>query len=47
MPAVLASSSGKHALFVRVELDGTVIVVRILHAAMLPELHLPNADKDR
>ncbi|MBE7483663.1 MAG: type II toxin-antitoxin system RelE/ParE family toxin [Polyangiaceae bacterium] len=37
---------GKHALFFRVELDGTVVVVRILHAAMLPELHLLDVDED-
>jgi len=33
--------AGKHAIFYRVEADGSLLIVRILHAAMLPELHLP------
>jgi plasmid stabilization system protein ParE len=36
--------AGKHAIFYRVEDDGSILVVRLLHAAMLPELHLPEDD---
>jgi len=39
--------AGKHAIFYRVEADGSLLIVRILHAAMLPELHLPGqSDED-
>jgi len=30
----------------RVEDDGSILVIRILHAAMLPELHLPRISDD-
>lgn len=40
-PSYWRALAGKHALFYRVEADGSLLVVRILHAAMLPELHLP------
>jgi len=36
---------GKHAVFYRVVGDGEILIVRVLHAAMLPELHL-TADDD-
>jgi len=39
---------GKHALFYRVTADATVLIVRVLHVRMLPELHLPGSeDGDR
>lgn len=38
--------AGKHVLFYRVDVDGSLLVVRILHAAMLPELHLPGDKMD-
>lgn len=37
---------GKHALFYRVTEDATVLVVRVLHVRMLPELHLPGSEDD-
>ena len=37
---------GKHALFYRVTEDDTVLVVRVLHVRMLPELHLPGSEDD-
>jgi toxin ParE1/3/4 len=38
--------AGMHAIFYR-PLDTTsILVVRILHASMLPELHLPGSDED-
>jgi plasmid stabilization system protein ParE len=38
--------AARHAIFYRVEGDGSLLVVRILHAAMLPDLHLPGASDD-
>jgi len=37
---------GKHAVFYRVALDGEVLIVRVLHAAMLPALHLSEGADD-
>ena len=37
---------GKHVLFYRIEADAALLVVRVLHAAMLPELHLPSGSDD-
>jgi toxin ParE1/3/4 len=38
--------AGKHAIFYRAHADGSILVVRILHTAMLPELHLPGRADD-
>ena len=35
----------RHAVFYRIADDGETLIVRVLHAAMLPELHL-SADDD-
>ena len=46
-PSYWRALAGKHAIFYRVEADGSLLVVRILHAAMSPDLHLPGgADED-
>jgi toxin ParE1/3/4 len=45
VPPYCRALVGKHALFYRLEADGSVLVVRVLHAAMLPELHLPPANE--
>jgi plasmid stabilization system protein ParE len=37
---------GKHAIFYRVDDDDSILVVRLLHAAMLPELHLPGSEDE-
>lgn len=37
---------GKHAVFYRVTDEAIVLVVRVLHAQMLPELHLPGSEED-
>lgn len=46
-PSYWRALAGKHAIFYGVEADGSLLIVRILHAAMLPELHLPGqSDED-
>jgi toxin ParE1/3/4 len=45
-PPYWRALAGKHAIFYRVEADSSLLVVRILHAAMLPELHLPESTDD-
>jgi toxin ParE1/3/4 len=45
-PSYSRALAGKHAIFYRVEADGSLLVVRILHATMLPELHLPGSTAD-
>jgi plasmid stabilization system protein ParE len=45
-PSYLRALVGKHAIFYRVQ-TGSLLVVRILHAAMLPELHLAELPEDR
>jgi toxin ParE1/3/4 len=45
-PSYWRALAGKHAIFYRVEADGSLLVVRILHAAMLAELHLPGQSAD-
>lgn len=40
-PDYCRSLVGRHAIFFRADKDGSLLIVRILHAAMLPELHLP------
>jgi len=47
-PSYWRALAGKHAIFYRVDTDGSLLIVRILHTAMLPELHLPGlSDDDR
>jgi len=45
-PSYWRALAGKHAIFYRVEANGSLLVVRILHTAMLPELHLPGLPGD-
>ena len=45
-PSYWRALAGRHAIFYRVEPDGSMLVVRILHTAMLPELHLPGQPDD-
>lgn len=40
MPKYFRALEGKHAVFYRVADGGEVLIVRVLHGAMLPELHL-------
>ncbi|MCE7890443.1 MAG: type II toxin-antitoxin system RelE/ParE family toxin [Sorangiineae bacterium PRO1] len=40
MPTYFRALEGKHAVFYRVSDGGEVLIVRVLHGAMLPELHL-------
>jgi toxin ParE1/3/4 len=42
VPPYWRALAGSHAIFYRVEDDGTLLIVRVLHARMLPELHLGN-----
>ena len=37
---------GKHAVFYRIASNGEVLIVRVLHAVMLPALHLLNEAQD-
>jgi plasmid stabilization system protein ParE len=46
IPPYFRALVSKHVVFYRTEPDGTILIVRVLHAAMLPELHLPVNDKD-
>lgn len=46
-PAYCRALAGRHAIFYRVDPDGSLLIVRILHATMLPELHLPGATDDQ
>lgn len=43
IPPYFRALVGKHAVFYRIASpsDGEVLIVRVLHVAMLPELHLP------
>lgn len=45
IPSYLRALVGKHAVFYRVSPEGEVLIVRVLHAAMLPELHLGDVDE--
>ena len=45
-PTYFRTLVGRHAIFYRADSDGAILVVRILHAAMLPELHLPGLSDD-
>ena len=40
LPPYFRALVGKHAVFYRLTTDGEVLIVRVLHATMLPELHL-------
>ncbi len=44
-PPYLRALAGSHAIFYRVTDDGEVLIARVLHAAMLPELHLDEPDQ--
>ena len=44
-PRYFRALEGKHAVFYRVGDGEEILIVRVLHAAMLPELHLP-ADEE-
>jgi toxin ParE1/3/4 len=44
IPPYFRALIGRHAIFYRVATTGEVVIVRILHAAMLPELHLREVD---
>jgi plasmid stabilization system protein ParE len=46
IPPYLRALVGKHAVFYRVTPDREVLIVRVLHAVMLPALHLLNEDED-
>jgi toxin ParE1/3/4 len=46
IPPYLRALVAKHAVFYRVTPDAEVLIVRVLHAAMLPALHLSNEDED-
>jgi len=43
IPPYFHAFAGSHAVFYRVADDGDLLIVRVLHAAMLPELHLDDA----
>lgn len=45
IPPYFRALVGKHAVFYRLVTDGEVLIVRVLHAAMLPELHLSDIDE--
>ena len=40
IPPYWRALEGSHAIFYRIADDGELIIVRVLHAQMLPELHL-------
>jgi toxin ParE1/3/4 len=40
LPLYLRHEQGSHVVFFRREPDGDVVIVRVLHERMLPELHL-------
>lgn len=44
IPPYFRALVGKHAVFYRVTTDGELLIVRVLHATMLPELHLRDVD---
>jgi plasmid stabilization system protein ParE len=45
-PSIPSRARGKHAVFYRVTPDGELLIVRVLHAAMLPALHLSDAQEE-
>ena len=46
IPPYLRALVGKHAVFYRIASDGEILIVRVLHAVMLPALHLLNEEDD-
>jgi toxin ParE1/3/4 len=40
IPPYWRALAGSHAIFYRIAEDGELLIVRVLHARMLPELHL-------
>ena len=46
IPPYLRALVGKHAVFYRVTPDGELLIVRVLHAAMLPALRLADEGED-
>ncbi len=44
IPPYFRALVGKHAVFYRVTTDGEVLIIRVLHATVLPELHLRDVD---
>jgi toxin ParE1/3/4 len=45
-PSYFRSLVGRHAIFYRPDGDTAILIVRILHGSMLPELHLPRSVDD-
>ena len=45
-PSYYRVLAGRHAIFYRVDGADSILVVRVLHAAMLPELHLVGLGDD-
>ena len=45
-PRYFRSLVGRHAIFYRADGADAILVVRILHGSMLPELHLPRSGDD-
>jgi toxin ParE1/3/4 len=45
IPPYLRALAGSHAIFYRITDDGEILIVRVLHAAMLPELHLDEPEE--
>lgn len=45
IPPYLRYEQGSHVVFFRRELSGDVVIVRVLHERMLPELHLSEKDE--
>lgn len=46
LPSYWRIEQGSHVVFFRRELNGDVVIVRVLHKRMLPELHLGKAEDD-
>lgn len=46
IPPYFRALVGKHAIFYRIAPNGEVLIVRVLHAVMLPALHLLNEEDD-
>lgn len=47
IPPYWRNLAGSHAVFYRIAEDSELIVVRVLHARMLPELHLTDEPADQ
>jgi toxin ParE1/3/4 len=46
MPPYLRLKQGSHVVFFRRETNGDVVIVRVLHERMQPELHLTKKDDE-